>query len=207
MFRMLVSDDFSGWLFRITVPDDYFGECLFQMSFPDSCSVWQFRMTVSDYCSRWLFRMPISEHFSRWLFRMTIRMTISDYCSRRLFRMPVSDDFSGWLFVIPRPFCNSATDPYFNEQFVFPRPIPISTNHSTDWSDDWFVLERRLPTAELWPRTPPPPPPPPLSGFGTRMITAKKDLNPRKKVFLLNLRLWPTQKPKIWSFFYGKKLI
>ena len=32
----------------------------------------------------------------------------------------------------------------------------------------------------------------------------KEDLHPRKLVFLLNLRLRPTQKPKIWSVFYGK---
>ena len=33
-----------------------------------------------------------------------------------------------------------------------------------------------------------------------------KRLNLRKQVFLLNLRLWPAQKPKIWSIFYGKKV-
>ena len=43
-----------------------------------------------------------------------------------------------------------------------------------------------------------------LSGFGTWKFTAKEDLNPQKQVFLLNLRLKPTQKPKIWSFLYGK---
>ena len=199
LFQMTFPDDCFGLLFQMTISENAYFRCLFQMAAPYDNFGWLFRITVPDDYFEWLFRMPISEHFSRWLFRMTI----SHYCSRRLFRMPVSDDFSGWLFVIPRPFCNSATDPYFDEQLVFPRPIPISTNYSTDWSDDWFVLERRLPTAELWPRSPPLP----LSGFGTRMITAKKYLNPRKKVFLLNLRLWPAQKPKIWSFFYGKKLI
>ena len=38
-------------------------------------------------------------------------------------------------------------------------------------------------------------------------ITAKTDLNLQKQVFLLNLRLWSTKKPKIWFIFYGKKFI
>ena len=46
-----------------------------------------------------------------------------------------------------------------------------------------------------------------LSGFATWNFTAKEDLNPRKQVFLLNLRLWPAQKPEIWSFFHGIKFI
>ena len=46
-----------------------------------------------------------------------------------------------------------------------------------------------------------------LSGFVTWKFTAKEDLNPWKQVFLLNLRLWPTQKSKIWSFFYGDRFI
>ena len=45
-----------------------------------------------------------------------------------------------------------------------------------------------------------------LSGFAIWEFTAKEDLNPQKQVFLLNLRLWPTQKSKIWSLFYGKSL-
>ena len=46
-----------------------------------------------------------------------------------------------------------------------------------------------------------------LTGFGTWKLTAKEDLNRRKQVFLLNFRPWPSQKPKIWSIFYGKKFI
>ena len=46
-----------------------------------------------------------------------------------------------------------------------------------------------------------------LSGFGTWKFTTKEDLNPRKQVFLFNLRLWPAQTPKIWSFFFRKKFI
>ena len=46
-----------------------------------------------------------------------------------------------------------------------------------------------------------------LSGFGTRKFTAKEDLNQPKQVFLLNFKDWPTQKPKTWSIFYGKKFI
>ena len=132
------SYDYFGWLFRITVPEDYFG-CLFQV-------------TIPGYCSGWLFRMPISDAYFRWLFQVTVpndyfgclRMTVSNYCSRWIFRMLVSDDL----------FHNSTTDSYFSNQSVFPWSIPISTNHSTDWSHDWFVFERRLPTAELWPRSP-----------------------------------------------------
>ena len=45
-----------------------------------------------------------------------------------------------------------------------------------------------------------------FSGFGTWKFTAKEDLNPRKQVFL-NLRLWPAQKRKMWSFFYGHSSI
>ena len=46
-----------------------------------------------------------------------------------------------------------------------------------------------------------------LSSFATWEFTAKEDVNPRKEVFLLNLRLLPCQKPKIWSIFYRKKFI
>ena len=43
-----------------------------------------------------------------------------------------------------------------------------------------------------------------LSGFGTWKFTAKEDLIRQKQVFILDFRPWPTQKPKIWSIFYGK---
>ena len=36
-----------------------------------------------------------------------------------------------------------------------------------------------------------------FSVLGTWKFTGKEDLNPQKQVFLLNLRLWPVQKPKI----------
>ena len=36
----------------------------------------------------------------------------------------------------------------------------------------------------------------------TREFTAKEDLNPRKQVFLLHLRLWPTQRPETKDLFY-----
>ena len=116
----------------------------------DACFSWLFRITVPDDYFWCLFQMPISDDFSRWLFQMTVgclRITVSDYCSRWIFRMLVSNDFFGWLFV-------STTDSCFSGQSIFPRSIPISTYHSTDWSHDWFVFERRLPTAELWPRSP-----------------------------------------------------
>ena len=134
LFRMTVSDACFRWLFRTTVSDDCFG-CLFQMTFRDGCSGWLFRMTISDDYSRCLIQMTVPDDYFVRLFPMLI----SDDFSRSLFRMTVRD---------------STTDSYFSDQFVFPRPIPISTNHSADWSHDWFVFERRLPTAELWPRSP-----------------------------------------------------
>ena len=42
------------------------------------------------------------------------------------------------------------------------------------------------------------------SGFATWEFTAKEKLNPRKQVFLVNFRLWPDEKPKI---FYGNMFI
>ena len=110
-------------------------------------------MPVSVDYSGLLFRMTILDAYFRCLFQITfpdvgcLRMTVSDYCSRWIFRMLVSNDFFGWLFV-------STTDSCFSGQSIFPRSIPISTYHSTDWSHDWFVFERQLPTAELWPRSP-----------------------------------------------------
>ena len=147
LFQMTFPDDCFGLLFRMTISENAYFRRLFQMALPDDNFGWLFRMTVPDDYFEWLFWMPISKDFSRWLFRMTIRMTVLDYCSRWLFRMPVSDDFSRWLFVIPRPFCNSTTDSSFNEQFVFPRLIPISSNHSIDWPttdsflNDGFLLQ------------------------------------------------------------------
>ena len=41
-----------------------------------------------------------------------------------------------------------------------------------------------------------------LSDFATREFTTKEDLNPRKQVFLLHLRLWPTQRPETKDLFY-----
>ena len=107
---MPISDDFSGWLFRITVPDDYFG-CLFQMTIPDYCSGWLFRMTISDDFSRWLFRMTISDAYSRWLFQMTV----SDYSCR-------------W-FTVRMLVRNSTADSYFNKSFdwLVPRLIRFWT--------------------------------------------------------------------------------
>ena len=72
-----------------------------------------------------------------------------------------------------------------------------------DWPEVvviWAPFERKKIEAHIFERAN-------LSGFGTWKFTAKEDLNPRKQVFLLNLRLWPAQKPNIWYFFYGKKFI
>ena len=43
-----------------------------------------------------------------------------------------------------------------------------------------------------------------LSGFVTWKFTTKKDLNPQKQVFFLNLGLWLAQKSKMWSFLWEK---
>ena len=45
-----------------------------------------------------------------------------------------------------------------------------------------------------------------LSGFAMWEFIFKEDLNPQKQLFLLNLRLWPAQKPKR-SILYGKNFI
>ena len=145
---------------------------IFDLSIPNDELQWLFWMTVSDYFSRRLFRMPVSDDYSGFLFRMTVsdtyfrclfQMTFPDDSSEWLFRMPPNDSFGllfqmnildacfRWLFRMT--VRNSTTDSYFNDQSVFPRSIPISSNCSTDWSHDWFVFERRLPTVELWPRS------------------------------------------------------
>ena len=106
---------------------------MFYLSIPDDWIRWLFWMTVLDACFRWLFQMTVLDDYFRWLFQM-----------------PISDDFSRWVFWMT--VCDSMTDSYFTEQFLFPRLIPISINHSADWShNNWFIFERRLPTAELWP--------------------------------------------------------
>ena len=38
-------------------------------------------------------------------------------------------------------------------------------------------------------------------------VHCQRKLKSPERIFLLNLRLWPTQKPKILSIFYGKKFI
>ena len=107
---------------------------MFPVPISDDISGWLFRITVPDNYFGWLFQITISDAYFRYLFQMTV----SDYCPRWIFRMLLR---------------NSTADSFFTEQFVFARSIPISTYHSTDWSHDWFVFERRLPTAELWSRS------------------------------------------------------
>ena len=110
LFRMTVMDACFRWLFRmtvlVTISDGYF-RCLIQVTVPDNYLGWLFRMLISDDCSRWLFRILF-----RCLFLTTVRMTVRD----------------------------STTDLYFSDQFIFPRPIRISTNHSADWYHDWFLF-------------------------------------------------------------------
>ena len=112
-------------------------------------------MSVSVDCSGLLFWMTILDAYFRCLFQMTFpddcRMPPND-CFRLLFQMNISDACFKWLFRMT--VGNSTTDSYFSGQSVFPRSIPISTYHSTDWSHGRFVFERRLSTAELWPRSP-----------------------------------------------------
>ena len=72
-----------------------------------------------------------------------------------------------------------------------------------DWPEVivmWVPFERQKIEAHIFERAN-------LSGFAKWKFTTKEDLNQRKDVFLLNFRLWPAQKPKIWSIFYGKKFI
>ena len=72
-----------------------------------------------------------------------------------------------------------------------------------DWSElvvIWAPFERQKIEAYIFERAN-------LSGVGTVTFTSKEDLIPRKQVFLLNLRLWPVQKTKMWSIIYGKKFI
>ena len=94
-----------------------------------------------DYCSRWLFWMSIPVDW------------IDDYIDqKRLYGSEVSTTYYlNDAFAVERLLCNSTTDSYFSDRFIFPWPIPISTNH---WPDDWFIFERELPTAKLWPRSP-----------------------------------------------------
>ena len=133
---MTVPDDCSGWLFRMSIPDD--------------CFRWLFGMTIPDDCSRWVFRMTIPDAYFRWLW--LFRMTIPDAYFKWLFRMAIPDTYFRWLFRVT--VRDPTTDSYISDQFVFPRPIPISANHSTDWSHDWFIFERRLPTADYDPDPP-----------------------------------------------------
>ena len=123
LFQMPVSDDFSGWLFRITVPGDYFG-CLFQMIFPDECFGLIFQMFVSD------------GHFG-WLFQMIDLHELID--QKRLNGNEVSTTYYfNDVFGVERllrnstTFCNFTTirtDSFFSNQFVFPRPVPVSNNY------------------------------------------------------------------------------
>ena len=72
-----------------------------------------------------------------------------------------------------------------------------------DWSEvvvRWVPLERQKVEVHIFERSN-------LLGLATWKFTTKEDLNPRKQVFLHNLRLRPAQKPKIWSILYGKKFI
>ena len=112
-------------------------------------------MPVSVDYSGLLFRMTILDAYFRCLFQMTFpddcRMPPND-CFRLLFQMNISDACFKWLFRMT--VGNSTTDSYFSGQSVFPRSIPISTYHSTDWSHGKFVFEGRLSTGELWPRSP-----------------------------------------------------
>ena len=129
----------------MTILDDRFG-LLLQMTISDACFRWLFRIIVQDDYFGCLFQMTFPDDCSEWLFPIP-----PNGCFGLLFQMNIPDVCFRWLFRIT--FRNSTTDSYLSDQFVFPISIPISTNHSTDWSHDWFVLERRLPTAELWPRS------------------------------------------------------
>ena len=59
-----------------------------------------------------------------------------------------------------------------------------------DWSFERAIFERARPSC-----------------FGTWKFTTREDLNQPKQVFILKFIPWTTQKPKIWSIFYGKNVI
>ena len=72
-----------------------------------------------------------------------------------------------------------------------------------DWSElvvIWTPFERQKIESYIFERAN-------LSGVGMVTFFSKEDLIPRKQVFLLNLRLWPVQRTKMWSIIYGKKFI
>ena len=130
----------------MTILDDRFG-LLLQMTISDACFRWLFRIIVQDDYFGCLFQMTFPDDCSEWLFPIP-----PNGCFGLLFQMNIPDVCFRWLFRIT--FRNSTTDSYLSDQFVFPISIPISTNHSTDWSHDRFVSERRLPAAKLWSRSP-----------------------------------------------------
>ena len=142
----------------LSIPNDYSDDYFGWLTVSDCCFRRLFRMPVSDYCFRRLFRVTSLDAYFRCLFQMTFPGDCSEGlfgmppndCFGLLFQMNISDTCFRWLFRMT--VRNSTTDSYFSNQFVFPRPI--SANHSTDWSHNWFDFERRLPTAELWHRSP-----------------------------------------------------
>ena len=64
----------------------------------------------------------------------------------------------------------------------------------------WAPFERQKIEVQIFDRANP-------SGFGTWKFSAEENLNQQKQVFLHNFLPWPTQKPKIWYIFYGRKFI
>ena len=62
----------------------------------------------------------------------------------------------------------------------------------------WAPFERQTIEVQIFERAN-------FSGFDTWKFNGKEYLNPRKQIFVLNLRLLPSQKSKVWSIFDGKK--
>ena len=88
LFRMRVSDYFSGWLSRMTVPGDYFGSI--QMA--DGCFRWLFRMTIPDDYSGCLFQMTFPDDCSGWLFVIQLQIQIlatNSYFHARFLLQPI----------------------------------------------------------------------------------------------------------------------
>ena len=106
---------------------------IFYLAIPGDCF---------DYCSRWLFWMSIPVDW------------FDDYIDqKRLYGSEVSTTYYlNDAFAVERLLCNSTTDSYFSDRFVFLWPIPISTNH---WPDDWFIFERELSYCKIMAPIPP----------------------------------------------------
>ena len=81
--------------------------------------------------------------------------------------------------------------------------LKFYSNPQADWSDVvviWAPFERHKVEVHAFVMANP-------SACSTWNLSTKEELNPQKQVFLLNLRHWFSQKPKMWSMFHGNMFI